>query len=135
MHGPSECTGNIIHSCAIHLYSQQYYSKVLPFVSCLAGIVRGWDYLGKECAQKTGVSWPKIRACSKSEEGLQLLARNGEESDKLSPKNTYSPWMTINGRHSQIVETDDLVEFVCNRYRGPIKLKACEELSSSCPFN
>ena len=34
----------------------------------------------------------------------------GEENDKLSPKNTYVPWMTINGRHSQVLETEDLVE-------------------------
>ena len=49
-------------------------------------------------------------------------------TEALSPAHTYVPWVTVNGVHTEDIQTkaqDDLIKLVCDTYSGESKPEAC----------
>lgn len=132
-HGPNECYGNKIHSCAIeHIqvnsYQNQYTkeSLTLEYVNCLMQLTKNFPdqiFPGKRCAQQLNLeNWEVIESCANQTEGSKLLQKNGELTQVLNPPLTSVP--TITFRHQQ----DDtqalaLVNFqsaVCKKMQLPL---------------
>lgn len=50
------------------------------------------------------------------------------KTDTLNPPLKYLPWITVDGEHNVSYEKDiiaDLAKWVCNNYKGDIKLVTC----------
>lgn len=127
-HGPRECEGNILETCAIKLYPNDFYNKVLPFVLCLESNSANWTAQGKKCAPQNGLDWEKIASCMTSEQGNKWQAEYAEITEKLVPAHTYVPWVVVNGQHSQSSESaveSNMVRYVCSIYKGSVQIDAC----------
>jgi len=59
--------------------------------------------------------WPRIDQCVQSPEGMALYAQLQDKVNELFPPLTYTPWITINGKHSRPVELH-LTRAVCDAY-------------------
>jgi interferon gamma-inducible protein 30 len=109
-HGPNECYGNKIHSCAIeHIQVNSYQNEhtkeslTMEYIFCLMQIGKNFPdqiYPGKRCAQEIHLkNWENIEACANSTEGSKLLQGYGELTNTLKPSLTSVP--TITFRHQQ----------------------------------
>jgi interferon, gamma-inducible protein 30 len=68
-HGPTECEGNVIETCALKFYEK--YSKAIPFIICLEEAAPNWT-AGEACAKNLGLDWAKIESCANSSQGHQF---------------------------------------------------------------
>jgi len=82
----------------------------------------------KQCAQKLGVDYNKLDKCSTSSEGEGYF----QKEKALTPTHTGVPFVTING--GAVIynsQTLNLVQEVCNAYKGSKKPAACTSLNST----
>jgi len=123
-HGPTECTGNILESCAMYHYPKQ--EQHLPFIHCL-------EYYGpystnaQYCASLAKLNYNAIYTCSVGEEGNKIEHQMGVETEALNPPHQYVPWFTMNGYHSQTIQnqlSSNFLNYVCQTYTGT-KPKGC----------
>jgi len=135
-HGPPECRGNLINTCAIHL-AQRDEEKSLSFVKCFfEGDPTDWFNsgghshrrpmrTGRKCATEIGIAWNKMRECINGIEGNQLQ----HEVATRTPELGYVPWIYVNGRDgsnlNQRAETD-LKGLLCEEIPEP-KPDVCRE--------
>jgi hypothetical protein len=49
-----------------------------------------------QCARSLSIQWEPIAACSKAEEGKNLLAQMGEATHKLIPPVSFIPTIEVN---------------------------------------
>ena len=125
-HGPRECEGNLIETCAIKKYD--FYSQSLPFIICLESDSSNWTRSGQRCASQYNMDWNVINTCATSDEGNRYEYEMAVITENLQPPHTYVPWITVNGQHSSTTESNirsDMVKEVCRIYKGPIKIDAC----------
>lgn len=105
-HGPNECYGNKVHSCAIeHIQVNSYQNThtretlTLEYVNCLMKFIKNFPdqlFPGKQCAQQVGLeNWEVIEACANQTEGSKLLQKNGEYTQGLNPPLTSVPTITF----------------------------------------
>ncbi|GAB6022281.1 Lysosomal thiol [Chamberlinius hualienensis] len=119
-HGPEECDGNIIHSCALKYYPSN--SDNVPFISC-AMSQSDPPAASQQCAVQYGLDWNTINACATSEEGTQLLHDNGVTTNSANPPVTWVPWIVINDVYSEaneVLATTNFIKLVCDSYTGPL---------------
>lgn len=101
-HGPNECFGNKVQSCAIeHIQVDSYQSadtresKTLEYINCLMQPSNNFAdavYPVQRCGQKHEVrQWQNIEQCANSTEGSNLLQKNGVLTEALKPKLTSVP--------------------------------------------
>jgi interferon gamma-inducible protein 30 len=57
-------------------------------------------FRGAKCATQYGLNWTSISQCSTSAQGNQWQYEMAAATDKLNPKHTYVPWITVNGGHN-----------------------------------
>ncbi|KAJ6640234.1 GILT-like protein 1 [Pseudolycoriella hygida] len=144
-HGPNECYGNKVHSCAIeHIqvnsFQNQYTreSLILEYVNCLMQLTRNFPdqlFPGKRCAEQFKLeNWQVIEACANQTEGSKLLEKNGELTDTLKPSLTSVP--TITFRHqqdeSQALALVNFRSAVCKKMQSPLPVE-CTSLPNSAP--
>jgi len=114
-HGPKECKGNLIETCAIFI-TKRDEAKYLPYIHCLEG---GDPVdLGKFCANKTGLDWGRILECVDGAEGNVYEHAIATET----PKHNYVPWVIFNGIHNEEIEDKALSNFkalVCSALPNP----------------
>lgn len=123
-HGPSECQGNLIESCALYHYPDQ--NQNIKFINCM-------EYYGPTtanlnyCASLAKMDVNEINSCVNSEEGNKIEHLMGVETDSLSPAHQYVPWFTMNGYHTDDIQNDlstNMLYYVCQSYTGT-KPAAC----------
>lgn len=113
-HGPNECYGNKVHSCAIqHIQVNSYQndhtreSLILEFINCLMKAGKNFPdniYPGERCARETRVNnWETIHQCANSTDGSILLKKNGELTNAFQMPLKSVPSITFN--HQMDTET------------------------------
>ena len=124
-HGVAECDANSYLQCAVALYHPAVY-RYFPFVVCVyerlfmgGGGGRSEPFpasLFASCAQETALDWKALRTCHDDADGawqLQLQAW----AETLPTKNTYVPWVVIDGEHYDMQESrNDFFNVVCEYY-------------------
>jgi len=114
-HGPKECKGNLIESCAIFI-TKRDESKYLPYIHCLE--VNDPVNDAMKCANKTGLDWDRMQECIDGSEGNVYQHAIATET----PKHNYVPWVIFNGIHNEEIENRALTNFkklVCDSIQGP----------------
>lgn len=126
-----------METCAINkLPSNQVY----PFIVCLeTQIDRGFnvDYSALQCEKSMGIDLTTTRECMQATEGNQLEHAVAVKTESLNPPHTYVPWITVYGQHNVTAENEiisNMVQYVCQNYKGPIQLPACKQYVSQ-PVN
>jgi hypothetical protein len=113
-----------MHSCAVKYLSPK---ETLEFVGCSMSTSYPPGTLS-ECSREVGVDdgvVRKIKACSESVEGDELLAANGDLTSGLRPRLTFVPTVTYN-------EVYDYSRMMASQrdFKGIV----CEELGNEAPF-
>jgi len=129
-HGPNECLGNLIETCAISLLKN--LSVSFPFVHCFeVSIERSGNpkSVAQHCAKSLGIDYAPIEACVSGPQGNELEHEMAKKTDALEPQHEYVPWVTINGKHTEKIQREaenNLLKLVCEYYEGT-KPPACEK--------
>ncbi|KAK0045632.1 gamma-interferon-inducible lysosomal thiol reductase [Biomphalaria pfeifferi] len=126
-HGEQECVGNIIDTCTIALVKN--IAVYFPFINCMeASSAKPLD-AAKVCATKYPVPLDAILNCSRSSFGNRLEHEMAIQTESLQPQHQYVPWVTLNGVHTEEIQTeaqDNLVKLICDTYKGS-KPPGCSE--------
>ena len=130
-HGPKECQGNLIETCAIALLKN--ISVWFPFVHCFEENTERSEEpnpaeIAENCAKSLRIDYTPIEACVSGPQGNELEHKMALKTDALKPQHQYVPWVTINGKHTtkiQLEAEDNLLELVCEFYTGK-KPSACQ---------
>jgi len=125
-HGPKECKGNLIETCAIFL-AKRDESKYFPFLHCLEAT----DPVdqAESCANQTGFDWARITECVNGAEGNVYQHAIATET----PQHRYVPWVIFNGVHNEQIENkalSDLKGLVCDALPNP-KPAACSDKAAT----
>lgn len=137
-HGPNECYGNKVQSCAIeHIQVNSYQNEytreslILEYINCLMKIGNNFAdsiYPGKKCSREINpnqvINWDNIEQCANSTEGSKLLQKNGELTAGLNPALTSVPTVTF--RHQYESETQALA-------MSNFAIALCKKLSAPLP--
>ncbi|KAJ1419308.1 Gamma interferon inducible lysosomal thiol reductase GILT [Sesbania bispinosa] len=93
-------------------------------VECQAGLLKDENStIWNSCCKQLRLDSRIIEHCL-SAHGVELIMRNGNETNRLYPPLTYVPWVLVDGQ--QIIDVQNLVHHVCNAYKGHQKFKACK---------
>jgi len=126
-HGPQECLGNLIETCAIEVCGGVNVS--FPFIACMEMSHESINKSATQCAKQHGVDLSTVLDCVVSPVGNRLEHEMGVKTDKLDPPHSSVPWVTLNGEHTDDIEEraeSDLLGLVCDTYKGPDVPKACK---------
>lgn len=122
-HGKKECVMNLYETCALHLLSHP--RQFMPFINCVEE--QPTPQNAEKCAENLQIDWNPIANCYNSSEGNFLQHQMAMATDALKPKHQYVPWIVVNGKHTEEMQTDaqtDLIDFICTTYQG-VKPHAC----------
>lgn len=133
-HGPVECLGNLIQTCALDIIGN--VTSALPFIECMEKSEDRPDVSGPVCAKRYAVDYKAVLDCTKSPLGNELQHQMAVKTEKLNPPHTYVPWITLNGVHTEDMEQEadtNLLKLICDNYMG-VKPKGCsaEEVVHKC---
>ncbi|XP_037773983.1 gamma-interferon-inducible lysosomal thiol reductase-like [Penaeus monodon] len=122
-HGPDECEGNMMLTCAKKHSSEEQY---MSFANCtmeeLVGIAAG-----PRCAEVSGVNYTRVEDCFNSVEGQLLQHEVGVKQAELDPPLYYVPWILINEVFTEEqlnAAQEDLRKVVCDAYED-VKPEKC----------
>ncbi|XP_027232210.2 gamma-interferon-inducible lysosomal thiol reductase-like [Penaeus vannamei] len=122
-HGPDECEGNIMLTCAKKYSSEEQY---MSFANCTMAELVG-TAAGARCAEVSGVNYTRVYDCFNSVEGQQLQHEVGVKQAQLNPPLNYVPWILINEVFTEEqldAAQDDLRKVVCDAYED-VKPEKC----------
>lgn len=128
-HGPQECVGNLIETCAISIL--QNVTSYMPFIHCVEVNIESGDprSVAEKCASQQGIDFTAIDKCQSGPQGNALEHKMALKTNALNPPHYYVPWVTLNGKHSEEIQekaTFDLLGLVCSTFQGT-KPSACHE--------
>jgi len=119
-HGPDECVGNLIETCAINLLKNQ--TVWYPFIACIeAAEGPSIKVLAQQCAKTLGINYDQIDACYNSQQGNDWQHQNAVTTGALNPPHQYVPWISLNGVHTDDIQAkaqEDLLNLICSTYQG-----------------
>lgn len=130
-HGPKECVGNLIETCAISILKN--VSTYFPFIHCLEVNIAGSSDphpVAEKCASGQGIDFTDIDKCQSGPQGNSLEHEMALKTNALNPHHNYVPWVTLNGKHTEEIQdkaTFNLLGLVCDTYQG--------SKPSACPAN
>jgi interferon gamma-inducible protein 30 len=128
-HGPEECVGNLIETCAISILKNA--TVYFPFIHCLeASIGSSPLSTAERCASQLRIDFAPINKCQSGPEGNALEHAMAQKTNALYPRHEYVPWITLNGKHTDEIQNEassNLLKLVCNTYQGP-KPSACQQV-------
>ncbi|XP_074038762.1 GILT-like protein 1 [Leptinotarsa decemlineata] len=117
-HGPDECYGNKVHSCALDLAQGE---QGIRFAMCsMESYDATADQFLKKCAADNNISWDEIQNCLKSGKADELLAANGKKTYSLKPKLAHVPTVVLDNKFQERISSialnalDKLVNFILN---------------------
>ncbi|CAG9769472.1 unnamed protein product [Ceutorhynchus assimilis] len=91
-HGPKECYGNEVHGCVINEVS---IDKSENFIFCAEnGTPPSSKDILKSCAEQQEISWASLQKCALSEQGADIMSKNGKKTKELNP--TFIPTIVFN---------------------------------------
>ncbi|KAL0828892.1 hypothetical protein ABMA28_003797 [Loxostege sticticalis] len=100
-HGPTECLGNMIHSCTLDQMQDKSDMKKVEYVACEFG-----NYASTKgdllCVHKAGVSTEAVKQCATSGRGTELQLDAEYLTKLVRPK--FIPTVTINGIFNQQIQ-------------------------------
>eukprot|EP00271_Cylindrocystis_brebissonii_P011811 TRINITY_DN29770_c0_g1_i1.p1 TRINITY_DN29770_c0_g1~~TRINITY_DN29770_c0_g1_i1.p1 ORF type:complete len:280 (+),score=63.59 TRINITY_DN29770_c0_g1_i1:53-892(+) len=127
-HGPPECVGNLIESCAIALYPD--VTEWFPFIRCLASAGLALEDKAEACAEKAAIPFKPLEECYTSSLGDKLVRENGAYTDSLEPAHSYVPWLVVDGKPA-FDDYDQVAALVCEAYQGNDTPPGCNGLVGS----
>ncbi|KAJ8919003.1 hypothetical protein NQ315_016907 [Exocentrus adspersus] len=107
-HGPEECYGNKIHSCAIALYTVEESTEFI-FCSMNSSDPSADENLEK-CADTTNISWDTLKTCFTSGKADELLEANGVRTQSF--KIPHLPTVVFNENYDEALETNARISFL-----------------------
>ncbi|KAG8277806.1 hypothetical protein J6590_033333 [Homalodisca vitripennis] len=124
-HGPKECVGNILHSCAIHeacgnkgTFHCPVHKLKMPmnYINC---VVQQQDQqaASDKCATDAGLTPDVINKCANSKLGEVLESRYGNETKAFRPKVNYVAFIAVNNKHDANIQNQaetDLKGLICS---------------------
>ena len=118
-HGSNECWGNLLHSCLIYYYPD--VNDHMPYIYCMESDDQDDIKTASiTCAKKSPkISYNQLMSCMNSKLGNDLQHQNALMTEALNPPHKYVPWVTLNGVHTEDIETQaeaDLVALICKTY-------------------
>ena len=117
-HGSDECWGNLFHSCLIHYH---YQAEDVPVILCMESDDKDdIKTAASVCTKQYGVDIDPINKCMNSILGNTLQHENAAQTEQLNPPHKYVPWVTVNGVHTEEIQTqaqNDLVGLICTSYK------------------
>ncbi|XP_072261232.1 gamma-interferon-inducible lysosomal thiol reductase [Pyxicephalus adspersus] len=125
-HGPEECYGNTIEACLIHLLNED--NVYFPVIDCMEMSENVTGSL-RPCLEALYPDLPvkTVLDCVNGDLGNKLMHANAQRTQALDPPHQYVPWIVINGKHDDSLQTraqSALFRLVCELYKGP-KPVAC----------
>lgn len=126
-HGPDECYGNFVETCALHLIPK--FEDAFEYIYCIESSRMDIKQSVITCANKLSVDFGKIRSCVNSTLGNNLAHQMAVKTDALNPPHQYVPWVVLNGVHNEEIQNEaqtNLKKLICDTYKGP-KPEACTE--------
>jgi len=125
-HGEEECEGNIWHACTSRYVKKQW--NKLSMVECMIDDNYNAAGVAATCAKANDVSLGKISACATGEEGRELHALAGEDTNLLQPEVSFIPTIKLDGSQgSQKAILKNFLKEVCKVYFDKYEetLKGC----------
>lgn len=122
-HGPAECLGNTIEACLLKK-SSEAFAIIFCMESSVNVIKNAQACVG---LYDPSLKWETVMSCANGDEGNQLMHQNALKTKALKPPHQYVPWVTINGEHTDELQTqasNSLYNLVCSMYKGP-SIPAC----------
>jgi len=115
-HGAAECKGNMVEACGQYVVGFNNTAAWWPYVRCLEAGSPPND--GQKCAGQTGMDWTKINACVNDKTtSYNVMHPIAVQTDTLSPKKTYVPWVVLNGK-PLYQSFNNIRQKVCAAYTG-----------------
>ncbi|XP_026731056.1 GILT-like protein 1 [Trichoplusia ni] len=116
-HGPTECTGNIVQSCALDIMQKRNDLEKVSYVQCEMQTQAGtrWDM---KCVRRAGLSPSEVQQCAESTEGINLQLDHEYQTKLIRP--TFIPTITIGqvfNRNVQNSALHDLTGTICSVIR------------------
>ncbi|XP_046670328.1 gamma-interferon-inducible lysosomal thiol reductase-like [Homalodisca vitripennis] len=124
-HGPKECVGNILHSCAIYEACGKKgtlhcpvpkLKKALNYIDCVID-QEDQQKASDKCATKAGLEPKVINKCAKGKLGEWLESGYGNQTKAFdNPPVTYVPFIVVNGKHTDKIQDEaqtDLKALIC----------------------
>lgn len=119
-HGPNECYGNKVHSCAIKNIEADSFqsgktkqSKTVDFIHCI--MMRSFPdqtFQTERCGLENEVkNWKNIQECANSTDGSSLLKANGQLTEALNPSLTSVPTILFRNHYDNDAQKAALVSF------------------------
>lgn len=132
-HGPNECYGNKIHSCAIKNIEAASFqagktkqSKTVDFINCIMS--RSFPdstFQTQSCGDENEIrNWKSIAECANSTDGSTLLKENGLMTEALNPKLSSVPTVLFRNHFDYDTQKIATVDF---------RRALCQQISPSPP--
>ncbi|XP_052742198.1 gamma-interferon-inducible lysosomal thiol reductase [Bicyclus anynana] len=113
-HGPSECLGNIVQDCSLHLLGDRSDKERLEYVACEMYTEAGSQ--GRfDCVERAMLSSTEVEQCVLQGKGTALQLESEYYTDLVKPK--FVPTVTINGIFNQEIQNNsqrDLFGTICS---------------------
>ncbi|KAK4886090.1 hypothetical protein RN001_002361 [Aquatica leii] len=109
-HGPKECLGNKIQSCALHALIDQ--NAQIEYVHCFMNVFKKNTNnieMGQSCAEAVGIPWDYVQSCSNSLAGTQLQLKAEMITGQYRPN--FIPTIIYNEHFNQQAQDDSQVNF------------------------
>lgn len=116
-HGPSECHGNLIDSCAMAVTNYNA-TNYMPFVECFEGTHDANSRWVSACARANNLDYGTLQRCIDGSQGLQVEGEMAKRTAAFGSSRKGTPWVVINGKYSEKA-SDNLTEAICNAFTGP----------------
>ncbi|XP_046400077.1 GILT-like protein 1 [Ischnura elegans] len=117
-HGPEECYGNKVQSCAlVHIMEDK---KKVAFINCVMS-AQNVTAAGLECATDHNIEFPPIDTCVNGAEGNITLAKMGDKTDALNPRLTSVPTVVFDMMYKvdeQKMATSNFMSALCSHIMG-----------------
>merc|ERR1712029_241031 len=119
-HGPRECTGGLLETCLI---AKMKTESPVPTIACIESTSDPSNPDNtRKCMEETGVTSPtidEVLKCATGDEGNQLFAQFGLETQSLDPPHEYVPWILFDQVHDDNIEEEalqDLPAALCKHF-------------------
>ncbi|XP_014668005.1 PREDICTED: uncharacterized protein LOC106809440 [Priapulus caudatus] len=129
-HGPAECKGNLIQTCAIfHLKDT---NTITEYIHCMMSSPNPPEY-GEKCAEMLKIDYEPIEKCTNTTLGNMLQHHMAKRTQQAEPPINYIPWITLNGEHNDEIQNRaeaDFMGLMCDTISGE-KPAACREINDT----
>ncbi|KAJ8719538.1 hypothetical protein PYW08_011713 [Mythimna loreyi] len=123
-HGPTECTGNIVQSCALDLMQGRNDMEKVSYVACEMQTEAGTRG-DLACVMRAGIQVGEIEQCVNSEKGIMLQLEDEYLTNLVRPQ--FVPTITIGGVFNQQVQDSALEDFTGTLCSILTNIPPCQE--------